>query len=183
MILRFLLYPMFFLTNYHFIYFIPRPYLKIVYLTKNWVLRMMGARIGRGVTLGGGFKVLFPHNLVIGDHVKVAENAVILNYEVFQIGNSTEIGSELLVMTNEHKFDLNDGLRNVPLAKNGSISQDIQIGDGCYIGSRVTISSGANVGDYCVVAGSSFVNKPIQSHTICGGVPANLIRRARLNAT
>jgi acetyltransferase-like isoleucine patch superfamily enzyme len=53
----------------------------------------------------------------------------------------------------------------------------IEIGNDCWIGASVVIMPGVFLGDFCVVAANSFVNKSFEAYSIIGGSPAVLIRK------
>jgi acetyltransferase-like isoleucine patch superfamily enzyme len=48
----------------------------------------------------------------------------------------------------------------------------VVIGDCCYIGPMSIISKGVILGQRCVVAANSFVNKSFPDHSVIGGTPA-----------
>lgn len=53
----------------------------------------------------------------------------------------------------------------------------VAIGDRVYIGSQSIIARGVTVGDMCVIAANSFVNRDVPSRTVVGGTPAKAIGR------
>ena len=68
--------------------------------------------------------------------------------------------------------------QNVVISPFTTISARVEIGDDCWIGTRVTILDGAqSVGDRALVAASALVNKPVPARTIVGGVPAKILRQ------
>lgn len=52
----------------------------------------------------------------------------------------------------------------------------VSIGNDVWIGSRVIIKGGVNVGDGAVIAAGAVVTKDVPPYAIVGGVPAKLIR-------
>jgi acetyltransferase-like isoleucine patch superfamily enzyme len=52
----------------------------------------------------------------------------------------------------------------------------IYIGSNCWIGASVIIMPNVTLGEFCIVAASSFVNKSFPAFSIIGGRPAKLIR-------
>ena len=52
----------------------------------------------------------------------------------------------------------------------------ITIGNDCWIGADCIIMPDVTLGDFCIVAGNSFVTKSFPAYSIIGGNPAKLIR-------
>ncbi|MCX6266787.1 MAG: DapH/DapD/GlmU-related protein [Bacteroidetes bacterium] len=52
----------------------------------------------------------------------------------------------------------------------------VNVGNHCWLGASVIIMPNVSLGDYCIVAANSFVNKSFPSFSIIGGNPAKLIR-------
>jgi carbonic anhydrase/acetyltransferase-like protein (isoleucine patch superfamily) len=53
----------------------------------------------------------------------------------------------------------------------------VSIGDRVYIGSQCVIARGVSIGDMCVIAANSFVNRDVPTRSIVGGTPAKVIGR------
>lgn len=57
------------------------------------------------------------------------------------------------------------------------IYNSIIIGKGSWIGARCTILPGVRIGEGCVIAAGSIVNKDVPDNTVYGGIPAKLIKQ------
>ena len=53
----------------------------------------------------------------------------------------------------------------------------VAIGSRVYIGSQSVIGRDVSIGDMCVIAANSFVNRDVPARTIVGGTPARAIGR------
>jgi acetyltransferase-like isoleucine patch superfamily enzyme len=53
----------------------------------------------------------------------------------------------------------------------------VSIGNCTYIGPQSMITKGVNIGNHCVVASNSFVNKNVDDYMIVAGNPAKVIGR------
>ncbi len=51
------------------------------------------------------------------------------------------------------------------------------IGPNCWLGARVTVLDGANIGEHCVIGAGAVVTKPIPRDSLALGVPARAIKR------
>jgi acetyltransferase-like isoleucine patch superfamily enzyme len=52
----------------------------------------------------------------------------------------------------------------------------IKIGKNCWIGSKVSILDGVQLGNGCIVAAGAVVTKSFPDNSIIGGVPAKLLK-------
>ena len=137
---------------------------------RTLLLMAGGARIGPNSVVRHDVMIKAPKNLVIHENVKIGEGARFYNFSKVTIGDNVEIGPELHVYTDEHIIDD----YHKPLAKQGSRTREVHIGNDCYLGSRITILSGVTITDRCVVAAGSVVVRNLETSGVYAGVPAVL---------
>ena len=114
------------------------------------------ARFGRGVTLG--------------DRSGIGINASI--GEQTHIGSDVMMGPDCVIYTRNHRFDRLD----IPMREQGyGPVEPVEIGDDCWIGGRVTILPGVQVGNGAVIAAGAVVTKDVPPYAVVGGVPAKII--------
>jgi maltose O-acetyltransferase len=94
------------------------------------------------------------------------------NREVIEVGNNVFIGPQVLIGTSSHEL----GPANQRAGKYAGAP--VVIGDGCWIGARVTILPGVTVAPGCVIAAGAVVTKSTEPHGLYAGVPA--VRRREL---
>ena len=96
------------------------------------------------------------------------------------IGDNTILGHNCMLLTGTHNFkngkriSLLDNSKEEETPKTG---RDIIIGEGCFIGSGVTVIGPVNIGNNVIVASGSVVNKNIKDSCFVGGIPAKLIKK------
>jgi len=109
--------------------------------------------------------------LEIGHDVSIAHGAAIAAFQRIEIGHGTRIGPFVIIMdTNFHGA-----------AGDQSVQHDcrpVVIGDGCRIGSRVTITRGASVGHGAEILAGSVVSSAIPPGVCAGGGRARIVGRA-----
>jgi len=109
--------------------------------------------------------------LRIGDHVSIGSGAGIAAFQHVSIGNDTQIGAFVVIMdTNFHGAPGDQSVQHD--------CQPVQIGNGCRIGSRVTITRGAVIGDGAEILAGSVVSSVIPPGACAAGAKARIIGRA-----
>jgi acetyltransferase-like isoleucine patch superfamily enzyme len=111
-------------------------------------------------------------NLIIGNGTHIGDNTIIDTVNDVLIGNEVAIGPNCTLYTHDHEYSD----KNVPAWKGGIVSKAINIEDGAWIGSNVTILPGVIIGKRAVIAAGSVVTKNVESETIYGGIPAKKIK-------
>lgn len=134
------------------------------------------------------------NNVTIGDNVRIAKRCSVFGSpdNQLEIGSDTYIGMNSLL--NGFAAKLTIGC-NVSIAQNVNIMVDsgpnaspamqkvfplekkpVTVGNHVWIGTGSIIMPGVTLGDYCVVAANSYVNKSFDPFTIIGGNPAKVLR-------
>ncbi len=134
------------------------------------------------------------NNIKIGDNTKIAGRVKIFGSEGHQleIGKNSYVGLNCFIEGFNAKVIIGD---HVSIAPNvnvisgsgpnaspamqkvfGNARGAITIGNHTWIGGNSIIMPAVTLGNYCVVAAGSFVNKSFPDYSIVGGTPAKLIR-------
>jgi acetyltransferase-like isoleucine patch superfamily enzyme len=109
--------------------------------------------------------------LEIGSDVAIAHGAAIAAFQHIRIGDGTRIGPFVIIMdTNFHGAPGDQSVQHD--------CRPVTIGDGCRIGSRVTITRGVSIGEGAEILAGSVVSSAIPPGVCAGGGRARIIGRA-----
>ena len=112
-----------------------------------------------------------------GCNVKVGNNTVINHSGVFLDTNEINIGKHALIGPKSglygaiHPFDVE--ARNEGIEK----AKTINIGDGAWLGGKVTVVPGVSIGKHSVIGAGSVVTKDIPDDVVAVGNPCRVIRK------
>jgi len=143
------------------------------HLVRNSIYRLAGIKLGRRATIHMGARFYYPANIVIGAGSIIGDHIFLDGRSKITIGSHTDIASQVMIYNSEH--DLSD-----PSFK--ALEEPVTIGDYCFIGPRVIIMPGVNIGRGAIVAGGAVVTKDVPAGAIVGGVPAKVIGERPLKA-
>jgi len=91
-----------------------------------------------------------------------------------RMGKYVMIGPSFLMTGNDHVFD-NLGCAVIFSGRPEPRTSDI--GDDVWIGARVTVIRGVNIGRGAIVAAGAVVTRDVANYSVVGGVPAREIRK------
>lgn len=80
---------------------------------------------------------------------------------------------DVLITTGAHTYESKD----IPIRSQKTISKDVHIKRGCWIGTKVTILSGVTIGEGSIIGAGAVVTKDIPPYSIAAGVPAKVIKK------
>ena len=112
-----------------------------------------------------------------GRHVRLGNNSGLGKGSVilgpFVVGDDVMIGPELMVLTTTHHYD--DGQGRV-WDRGVEGFAPVVVGDGTWIGARVTLLPGVKLGRWCVIGAGAVVTRDIPDYGVAVGVPARVVR-------
>src|SRR5688572_4556156 len=134
---------------------------------KKFILKLFGAKIGRGVVIKPGVNIKYPWKLFIGDYSWIGEKVWIDNLANVVIGRSVCISQGAMLLTGNHnyaakEFDL------MVLA--------ISIEDGVWLGARSVVCPGVTCKSHSVLSVQSVATKNLEAFTIYQGNPAVAVK-------
>jgi putative colanic acid biosynthesis acetyltransferase WcaF len=135
---------------------------------RRWLLRLFGARIGRGVVIKPGVRVKFPWRLSIGNDTWIGEDVWIDNLAEVTIGSDACISQGSYLCTGSHDWTSSNF---------GLIVKPVSVGDGAWIAARSVIGPGVTVGECAVLSLGSTATKDLHAWSIYSGNPAQFRKR------
>ena len=132
------------------------------------LLKMFGAKIGKGLVIKNNVCIKFPWKLTLGDNVWLGEGCWIDNLDKVTIGNNVCISQGALLLTGNHDYTSKSfDYRNAPII----------VEDGAWIGAKAVVCPGVTVRSHAVLTVASIVTKEMEAYGIYQGNPAKIIRK------
>ncbi len=131
------------------------------------LLRLFGARIGRGCLVNAGVKVWMPWSLTMGECSSLGMKAEVYNFSAVTIGSHVVVSQYNYLCSATH--DYTDPL--FPLtSKPITICSQSWVAAGCLIAPGVTIGEGA------VIGARSVVTRSMPPWMVCAGSPCRPLK-------
>ena len=148
-------------------------------------------KLGKNVTIDESSSI---NNVDLANNVKIAKNCSIFGRDsnLVKIGVDSYVGMNTILNGYSKKLTIGE---NVSIAANVHIMTDsgpnasaklqeifplisgpVTIGDHCWLGTNSIIMPGVSLGNFCIVAANSFVNKSFDGYVVVGGNPAKIIK-------
>ena len=99
---------------------------------------------------------------------------MVASRELVEIGEHCMLANGCFVSDASHRYD--DPGR--PITWQGFESKGpTRIGDNCWLGAHVVVTSGVTIGERCVIGANSVVTSDLEPYTLAAGLPARALRR------
>ena len=152
-------------------------FFNLVFLMNRWnpfiglkraVLRLFGAKIGKGVVIKPNVNIKYPWKLEVGNYVWIGENVWIDNLAKVKIDDNSCISQGALLLCGNHNykrstFDL--------------IVGEIRIEEGVWIGAKAIVTPKVVCYSHSILTAGSVATKNLEAYGIYQGNPAELIRK------
>ncbi len=131
------------------------------------ILRLFGAKIGKGLVMKNNVNIKFPWKLKIGDNCWIGENVWIDNLDHVTLKNDVCLSQGALLLTGNHDYRLSDfPYRNAPIV----------IESGAWIGAKTVVCPGVHVGSHAILSVGSVASQNMEEYMIYRGNPAVPVR-------
>lgn len=141
---------------------------------RRFLLRLFGAKVGRGAHPYPSAKIWAPWNLEMGDHSCLSHNVDCYCVDQITLGAHTTVSQYSFLCTASH--DYTDS--TMPLT-----TAPITLGERVWITADVFIAPGVIIGDGTVVTARSSVFCDIEPWTVAVGNPAQPVKPRILQST
>ncbi|MCQ2974685.1 MAG: WcaF family extracellular polysaccharide biosynthesis acetyltransferase [Bacteroidales bacterium] len=139
---------------------------------KRFLLRLFGAKVGKGVVIKPRVNIKYPWFLSIGDNCWIGEEVWIDNLVEVKIGNNCCISQRALIETGNHNYSYSD-FRLSP--------QSIILEDGVWICASSIVVSGTICKSHSVLCVGSVSPKIMDAYSIYKGNPAVKVKNRVIN--
>lgn len=125
-------------------------------------------RISSKITIVGSYA-----NLELGQNAEINTGCFLLSKDKIKIGENSTLAYQATILTSANP----NGPHNKLALLYPKVTMPVIIGHNTWIGASAIILPGVTIGNYCVVAAGSVVNKDVPDYTVVGGVPAKPIKK------
>jgi putative colanic acid biosynthesis acetyltransferase WcaF len=141
------------------------------YVFKRQLLRLFGAKIGKGLIIKTKVRIKYPWNLQIGEDCWIGESVWIDNLVSVNIGKNVCLSQGVLLLTGNHDYTIS----TFPYRLGTIILEN-----GVWIGANAVVCPGVICKTHSILTVSSVATKTIGEWGIYAGNPAVFIRERKM---
>ncbi|WP_081849704.1 putative colanic acid biosynthesis acetyltransferase [Marinobacterium lacunae] len=140
---------------------------QFMYGWRNFILRMFGAKIGKGVKFRPSVDITYPWKLKVGNYSWVGDGVSLYTLGNIVIGENSVISQKCYLCSGSHDYN----------SDNFDIfSKNIFIGNHVWLATDVFVAPGISVEDNVVVGARSSVFSDLKGNSIYVGSPARYLK-------
>ena len=137
---------------------------------KRWLLRQTGAKVGENVRICSSVMFVGTGSLEIGDNTWIGHRCIISTSSSIKIGSDCDIAPNVYIGNGTHQITP-DRKRIADI----EISEDIIIGNGCWLCAGSMVLPGVTIQEKSVVAAGAVVTKSqSENMVLLAGIPARI---------
>ena len=139
-------------------------------------LREGRLELGKGTLLEPGVWITAPGRarVRIGEGTFLNLGVMIAAEELVEIGDHCMLANGCFVTDSSHRYD--DPEKPVPW-QGFTTKGPTRIGENCWLGANVVVTSGVTIGERCVIGANSVVTRDIPAFSVAAGAPAKVLRK------
>lgn len=143
------------------------------YAPKCFILRLFGAKVGKGVVIKPHVSIKYPWKLIIGNHVWIGEEVWIDNLAKVTLKDNSCISQGAMLLCGNHNykkstFDL--------------IVGEITLEEGAWAGAKTVICPGVKMGSHSLLTVGSIATSSLEANWIYQGNPAKKLKVRELKS-
>ena len=140
---------------------------QFMYAWRNWLLRVFGAEVGRGVIVRPTARITYPWKVSIGDYAWIGDDVVLYSLGEIEIGNHAVVSQRSYLCAASHDYTQPD----FPI-----YDKKVCIGAQSWLATDVFVAPGVSIGEGAVVGARSSVFHDLPPMMICVGSPAKPVK-------
>ena len=134
---------------------------------KVFILKLFGAKVGRGVVIKPGVNIKYPWKLEIGDYSWIGEDVWVDNLNKVLIGDNVCISQGAMLLCGNHNFKFSTF---------DLITKPIIFEEGVWIGAKSVVCPGVILKSHSILCVGSVANRDLDSYCVYKGNPAVKIK-------
>jgi putative colanic acid biosynthesis acetyltransferase WcaF len=138
---------------------------------KAALLRLFGARVGRGLYIRPGVSIHDPRRLTVGDHVWIGDDCVIHNMADVEIQSHAALAHQVFIAAAGH---------DISSPSMAYAHKPVVIEGQTWLASRSVVLAGVRVREGCVIAAGTVVSRDTPPWTVMAGNPARPLKERRI---
>jgi putative colanic acid biosynthesis acetyltransferase WcaF len=139
---------------------------------KSFLLRLFGARVGKGLIIKTKVRIKYPWRLNIGDHCWIGEDVWIDNLDNVSIGDHVCLSQGAMLLTGNHDYSVS----SFPYRLGKIILEN-----GVWIGARSTVCPGVTCFSHSILTVASVATRNMEQMKIYAGNPARFVRERKIS--
>lgn len=145
-----------------------RPTPRLMHAWRSFLLRLFGAKIGKGAHPYPSARIWAPWNLEMGDYACISENVDCYCVDKIKIGAFATVSQYSFLCTASHDYTRVD----MPL-----VTAPIVIGERAWVTADVFVAPGVTIGQGAVITARSSVFSDIPEWMVARGNPAAVFKK------
>ncbi|WP_018609044.1 putative colanic acid biosynthesis acetyltransferase [Uliginosibacterium gangwonense] len=140
---------------------------QFAYRFRAWLLRLFGARVGRGTVIRPTVRITYPWKVSIGDHVWIGDDAELYSLGEIEIGAHVVVSQRSYLCAADHDYAREDFCIR---------AKKIVIEEQAWVAADVFVAPGVRIGKGAVIGARSSVFKDMPESMVCVGSPCQPVR-------
>lgn len=139
---------------------------------KPYLLRLFGAKVGKGVVIHPGVNIKFPWKLAIGSHVWIGQRAWLDNLDQLTMQDNVVVSQGAMIIQGSHDY------RKVDYP---TLHAPVLLEEGSWVGAGAMVLGGVTLRSHALLAAGSVTGKSLKAYTIYRGNPAMPVREREVD--